>query len=167
VGKPNAGKSTLLSVLTNSHPKIGAYPFTTKIPNIGVCTGYEREFILADIPGIIEGASHGAGLGLRFLKHITRTNLVVFLIDLQDEDPLASIGMLEEELQAYSPELPGKPRILVGTKMDLAGSTDRLAELRAAAEGRACLGVSAVTGEGLPELRALLEKSLETAGHGS
>jgi GTP-binding protein len=166
VGKPNAGKSTLLSVLTNSHPRIGAYPFTTKIPNIGVCSGYEREFILADIPGIIEGASHGAGLGLQFLKHITRTNLVVFLIDLQEEDPRGSYRMLEQELLAYSPELPGKPRLLVGTKMDLAGSAHGLTELEAGAGGRPCLGVSAVTGQGMPELRAALERSLATVGQG-
>jgi len=160
VGKPNAGKSTLLSVLTNSHPRIGAYPFTTKIPNIGVCTGYEREFVLADIPGIIAGASHGAGLGLQFLKHVTRTNLVLFLIDLHDEDPEKSYKMLEEELHAYSPDLTTKPRLVVGTKMDLADSGNRLVALKAAVDDQACLGISAVSGYGITELRARLEKLL-------
>jgi GTP-binding protein len=160
VGKPNAGKSTLLSVLTNSHPKIGAYPFTTKIPNIGVCTGYQKEFVLADIPGIIEGASRGAGLGLQFLKHISRTNLVLFLIDLHDEDPAKTYQMLEEELHAYSPDLSGKPRMVVGTKMDLAESENRLISLKAAVDDQPCLGISAVTGYGIPELRAALEKTL-------
>jgi GTP-binding protein len=160
VGKPNAGKSTLLSVLTNSRPKIGAYPFTTKIPNIGVCTGYQKEFVLADIPGIIEGASRGAGLGLQFLKHISRTNLVLFLIDLHDEDPEKAYQMLEEELHAYSPDLTGKPRMVVGTKMDLAESENRLIALKAAVDDQPCLGISAVTGYGIPELRAALEKTL-------
>jgi GTP-binding protein len=159
-GKPNAGKSTLLSVLTNSRPRIGAYPFTTKIPNIGVCNGYEREFVLADIPGIIEGASHGAGLGLQFLKHISRTGLVMFLIDLHEEDSLRTYRMLEEELHAYSAELTSKPRLLVGTKMDLAGSGERLSELDAAVADQTCLGISAVTGYGIPELKAVLETML-------
>jgi GTP-binding protein len=160
VGKPNAGKSTLLSVLTNSHPKIGAYPFTTKNPNIGVCSGYEKEFVLADIPGIIEGASRGAGLGLQFLKHVSRTNLILFLIDLHDEDPLRSYGMLEEELRSYSPDLTAKQRMVVGTKMDLAGSGDRLIALRSALPEQSCLGISAVTGYGISELKAGLESML-------
>jgi GTP-binding protein len=160
VGKPNAGKSTLLSVLTNSHPRIGAYPFTTKIPNIGVCSGYEREFVLADIPGIIEGASHGAGLGLQFLKHVSRTSLVLFLIDLHDEDPPNTYQMLEHELRAYNPDLVQKPRLVVGTKMDLAGSEERLIALEAAVDDQPCLGISAVTGYGIHKLRARLETML-------
>jgi GTP-binding protein len=160
VGKPNAGKSTLLSVLTNSRPRIGAYPFTTKIPNIGVCSGYKNEFVLADIPGIIEGASHGAGLGLQFLKHISRTSLVLFLIDLHDEDPQNTYQMLEEELHAYSPDLTTKQRLVAGTKMDLADSGSRLIELKAVVADQICLGISAVTGYGIPELKAALEKML-------
>jgi len=163
VGKPNAGKSTLLSVLTNSHPRIGAYPFTTKIPNIGVCHGYESEFVLADIPGIIEGASRGAGLGLQFLKHISRTNLVVFLIDLHEEEPQNAYRMLEEELEIYSPDLRTKQRLVVGTKMDLADSADRLVALQSALGDQTCLGISAVSGYGIPDLRARLEKMLAGA----
>ena len=163
VGKPNAGKSTLLSVLTNSHPRIGAYPFTTKIPNIGVCSGYEREFVLADIPGIIEGASGGAGLGLQFLKHVSRTNLILFLIDLHDEEPQNAYRMLEEELTAYSPDLATKQRLVVGTKMDLADSGNRLSALQSALEEQTCLGISAVSGYGIPALKARLEKMLAGA----
>jgi GTP-binding protein len=163
VGKPNAGKSTLLSVLTNSRPKIGAYPFTTRIPNIGVCSGYEKEFVLADIPGIIEGASRGAGLGLQFLKHISRTSLILVLIDLHDEDPQGTYRMLEEQLHSYSPDLTSKRRLVVGTKMDLAGSGDRLTELKSALPDQSCLGVSAVTGFGLADLKAGLQAMLGAA----
>jgi GTP-binding protein len=163
VGKPNAGKSTLLAALTNSRPRIASYPFTTKIPNIGVSSGYEREFLLADIPGIIEGASRGVGLGLKFLKHISRTSLVLFLIDLHDEDPLTTCQMLEKELDAYSPELNLKPRLIVGTKMDLVGSGERLTLLRTALAEKPCLGISAVTGYGLPDLRTRLEAMLGAA----
>ncbi|MBN2553968.1 MAG: GTPase ObgE [Spirochaetales bacterium] len=164
VGKPNAGKSTLLSVLTNSRPRIGAYPFTTKIPNIGVCSLYDRELVLADIPGIIEGASRGAGLGLQFLKHVSRTNLILFLVDLQDEDPGNTYTMLEQELRAFSPELTAKTRLVVGTKMDLEGSGERLGRLRAALGDRPCVGISAVSGYGMRDLRAALADLAVTAG---
>jgi GTP-binding protein len=160
VGKPNAGKSTLLSVLTNSHPKIGAYPFTTKIPNIGVCSLYDCDIVLADIPGIIEGASRGAGLGFQFLKHISRTNLILFLIDLNDNDPGLSYHILEKELGTYSEELTRKPRLVVGTKMDLDGAGDRLSELRAAVRDQDCLGISAVTGFGIDELKRTLFRAV-------
>ena len=160
VGKPNAGKSTLLSVLTNSHAKIGAYPFTTKIPNIGVCSLYDSDIVLADIPGIIEGASRGAGLGFQFLKHISRTNLILFLIDLQDNDPGLSYHMLEKELGTYSEELTRKPRLVVGTKMDLDEAGDRLSELRAAVRDQDCLGISAVTGFGIDELKRTLFRAV-------
>jgi GTP-binding protein len=160
VGKPNAGKSTLLSVLTNSHPKIGAYPFTTKIPNIGVCSLYDNDIVLADIPGIIQGAAQGAGLGLQFLKHISRTNLILFLIDLHDSDPGLSYHMLGKELGTFSAELTRKPRLVVGTKMDLDGAGDRLLELRAAVEDQDCLGISAVTGFGIGELKRTLFHSV-------
>jgi GTP-binding protein len=131
-----------------------------------VCSGYQREFVLADIPGIIEGASKGAGLGLHFLKHISRTHLVVFLIDLHDEEAQTAYRMLEAELQAYNPDLAEKPRLVVGTKMDLTGSPTRLAELKAEADPRECLGISAVTGYGIPELKGSLEKMLGAAERG-
>jgi GTP-binding protein len=160
VGKPNAGKSTLLSVLTNSNPKIGAYPFTTKIPNIGVCSLYDNDIILADIPGIIEGASQGAGLGFQFLKHISRTKLILFLIDLHDDKPRLSYQMLEKELDTYGGELARKSRLVVGTKTDLDASGDRLSELRAAVRDQNCLGISAVTGFGIDELKRTLFRAM-------
>jgi GTP-binding protein len=156
VGKPNAGKSTLLSVLTNCRPRIGDYPFTTKIPNIGVFAAQEQEIVLADIPGIIEGASRGAGLGLQFLKHVSRTRLLLFLIDLHENDPGATFHILEEELRSYGGELAAKPRLVLGTKMDLEGSADRLSELQRALAGQSCIGVSAVSGYGLSDLKRRL-----------
>jgi len=163
VGKPNAGKSTLLSVLTSARPRIGAYPFTTKIPNIGVCPLYESELILADIPGIIEGASKGVGLGLKFLKHVNRTAVILFLIDLHEEDPRQSYTMLESELESYSASLSEKTRLVVGTKMDLAGSAEKLRQLRGALGAERCLGISAVSGYGLDELKRALAESVSRA----
>lgn len=156
VGKPNAGKSTLLSVLTNSRPKIGDYPFTTKIPHIGVMEAGETQVLLADIPGIIEGASHGAGLGLRFLRHVARTRLLAFLIDLGDPDPACSLEVLVRELEAYGRGLADRPRLIVGTKLDLPESRERLEALRRELPGEDVAGVSAVSTEGLGELRARL-----------
>jgi GTP-binding protein len=153
VGKPNAGKSTLLSVLTNSRPKIGAYPFTTKIPHIGVLTGSEGQMLLADIPGIIAGASLGAGLGLRFLRHVGRTRLLAFLIDLGDPSPAASFEMLLQELRAYGHGLADRPRLIVGTKLDLPEAQGRLEELRRELPGENLVGVSAHTLQGTAELR--------------
>ena len=129
VGFPNAGKSTLLSVVTNANPKIGSYPFTTRIPNLGVLRVEDRELVIADIPGIIEGASHGAGLGLEFLKHIARTSMTVFLIDLSDDAFLETFPILRKELATYSKELEQKERLLVGSKLDLPGTTERLSQL--------------------------------------
>ncbi len=156
VGKPNAGKSTLLSVLTNSHPRIAAYPFTTRIPHIGVCSDCDQPIILADIPGIIEGASRGAGLGLRFLRHIRRTRLLAFLVDLSEPNPLATCCLLEEELGSYDRLLLSKPRLLIGTKLDLPGAESRLAELRIGNSRLRVLGISALSGTGIEELKKAL-----------
>jgi GTP-binding protein len=157
VGKPNAGKSTLLSVLTNAHPLIADYPFTTKTPNLGLFRISEKSVILADIPGIIEGASRGKGLGLRFLRHIDRCAGLLFLVDLGDSLCGETVRVLTEELASYSPELPRKPRLIVGTKLDLEGARERLAELSSAFAGERVLGVSSFSHEGLDELaRAIL-----------
>lgn len=156
VGKPNAGKSTLLSVLTSSRPKIGAYAFTTRAPNLGVLYGQEEQILLADIPGIIEGASTGAGLGLRFLRHVGRTRLLAFLIDLGDSAPAQTLRMLLEELTAYGHGLAGRPRVIVGTKLDLAGGAERLEELRRELPEERVIGVSALESRGIAELRDLL-----------
>lgn len=158
VGKPNAGKSTLLSVLTRSHPKIAAYPFTTKIPNVGVFSMYDRDVVLADIPGIIEGASRGVGLGLQFLRHVSRTRLLAFLIDLCDADPELTYRVLETEFKTYDPGLLKKTKLLVGTKMDVEGTEERFQELKRAFPEFPCIGISAATNTGIVELkRALVE----------
>ncbi len=119
VGLPNAGKSTLLKVLTAANPKIGNYPFTTVIPNLGVMHHHETDVLLADIPGLIRGAGKGAGLGTRFLKHIARTRGLAFVIDAGDEDPAGSYEVLRHELETYSRELLKKRCIVVITKTDL------------------------------------------------
>jgi GTPase len=125
VGKPNAGKSTLLSVISAARPKIADYPFTTLAPNLGVVplSGH-RTFVVADIPGIIEGASEGKGLGLQFLRHIERTRLLAFLVPTDEMDWQAEYDQLRAEVAAYSPELARKPHCVVFTKMDLLGESD-------------------------------------------
>ena len=157
VGLPNAGKSSLLEKFTNARPKIAPYPFTTKIPNLGVLTlgaggGEERDIVLADIPGLIEGASEGSGLGLRFLKHISRTSGLLFLIDLSDDTYSHAFDILYNELKAFSPELIRKKRILVGTKTDLEGTAERFEELREKYPGEQLFGISVFSGDGVGEL---------------
>jgi GTP-binding protein len=152
VGFPNAGKSSLLDRFTNARPKIAAYPFTTKIPNLGVLTVGERDVIIADIPGLIEGASHGAGLGIRFLKHISRTAALAFLVDLSDSNYLEAFDILLKELESFSEELTGKKRLLVGTKTDLEETAGRLAELAAKYPQEKVIGISVFSGEGIKEL---------------
>ncbi|MEW5814239.1 MAG: GTPase ObgE [Spirochaetota bacterium] len=158
VGFPNAGKSTLLSVLTNAHPKIASYAFTTKIPNLGMMKGKDRDIILADIPGIIEGASQGAGLGYKFLKHIYRTKGLAYLIDLGSPDYLAAFNILKKELDAYAPELNKKQRIILGTKLDLLGAREHLEELKKFLPGEKVLGISSFTREGMAVLQEEFEK---------
>jgi GTP-binding protein len=153
---PNAGKSSLLERFTNARPKIAPYPFTTKIPYMGVLTLGDRDIVMADIPGLIAGASQGAGLGIRFLKHISRTVGLVFLIDLGDDTYLESFDVLYNELQAFSPELVGKKRILAGTKTDLPEAEGHLAALKEKYAAESVLGVSVFSGEGLGELAAAI-----------
>jgi len=152
VGFPNAGKSSLLDRFTNARPKIAAYPFTTKIPNLGVLTIGERDVIIADIPGLIEGASQGAGLGIRFLKHITRTSALAFLIDLSEDNYLDAFDILLKELGSFSEELIQKKRVLIGTKTDLEESNGRLAELTAKYPSEEILGASVFSGDGIKEV---------------
>jgi GTP-binding protein len=155
VGFPNAGKSSLLDRFTNARPKIAPYPFTTKIPNLGVLTIDNldnRDIILADIPGLIEGASTGAGLGIRFLKHISRTKALAFLVDLSDENFLTAFDVLRQELNAYSPELVQKKRLLLGTKTDLPETGERLDHLAAKYPDEKVLGISVFSGIGIKEL---------------
>ncbi len=156
VGQPNAGKSTLLAALTNARPRVAPYPFTTRSPYLGMLRFGDGELLLADIPGIIAGASEGAGLGLRFLKHVNRTRALAFLVDLGLAEPGAALQVLRRELEAYDPALLDRPRLVVGTKLDLPDSEARLRELERAAEGERVLGISAWSGQGLEELVRLL-----------
>jgi len=153
VGFPNAGKSSLLKAMTNANPKIAPYPFTTKIPNLGVFRIMDRDIVIADIPGLIEGASHGAGLGFQFLKHIARTKCLAFLLDLSEDDPLGAYRTLCSELAAYAPELAEKKHLLIGTKTDLEGTDERLAELKSALPDEEITGMSSYNGDGMEELR--------------
>lgn len=156
VGKPNAGKSTLLATLTNARPEIAPYPFTTKNPHIGVLSFGDAELILADIPGIIEGASRGAGLGLRFLRHINRTRALVFLVDLGEPEPERTFEVLKAELGAYDAKLLARPRLLLGTKLDLPDAGGRLETLRAVYPVERVAGISALSGMGIDRLKGLL-----------
>ena len=126
VGLPNSGKSTLLSVLSNANPKIGNYPFTTINPNLGLVKFSEyKSFVMADIPGLIEGAGTGKGLGHQFLKHIERTRVLVFLIDINDPDPNESLNILVKEIENYNLDILKKPRIIVLTKSDTMALNDQ------------------------------------------
>lgn len=127
VGFPNAGKSTLLSVLSTAKPKIASYPFTTLIPNLGIVKyGEYKSFVMADIPGLIKGASHGKGLGDHFLRHVERTKILIFLIDVNEEDIFEKYKILDNELNQFSSEMKHKPRILCVSKIDTVDEMDKL-----------------------------------------
>jgi GTP-binding protein len=151
VGLPNAGKSSLLAALTRAHPKIAAYPFTTLSPNLGVLRDEERELVIADIPGLIEGAHEGAGLGEEFLRHVERTRLIVHVIDAARDDPVADMAVVDAELAAYGRGLEGRERLVALNKMDLAEARAKAKEL-ADRVGAPAFAVSAATGHGVPEL---------------
>jgi GTP-binding protein len=155
IGLPNAGKSTLLSRLSRATPEIADYPFTTKHPNLGqVMVGGERAFILADLPGLIEGAHEGVGLGHEFLRHVERTRVLVHLVEpfpADGSDPLVNYQTIRRELELYRPALAEKPEVLALSKAELTGSDEVRARLEQEL-GRPLLAVSAVTGAGLAEL---------------
>ncbi len=153
VGFPNAGKSTLLAEITNAHPKIAPYAFTTKIPNLGIMHAGYKDIILADIPGILEGASNGAGMGIKFLKHISRTSGLAFLIDLSEENSLNTFNVLKKELSCFGHGLIDKKRVIVGTKLDLFESEERLAELKKCFPDETVVGISAFSKKGMDELK--------------
>jgi GTP-binding protein len=165
VGLPNAGKSTLLSRISRAHPEIADYPFTTKYPNLGmVHTGTDGAFVVADIPGLIEGAHQGHGLGHEFLRHVERTRLLVHLVEAvpsDGSDPVANYRTIRHELELYSPTLARRTEIVVVTKLDLTGAAES-SERIARALGGEVLAISAVTGKGIPALvhriSALLEQ---------
>ena len=163
VGEPNAGKSTLLSVLSAARPKIADYPFTTLEPNLGVVplSGH-RTFVLADIPGIIEGAHEGKGLGLRFLQHVERTRVLAFLVPLDAADPQQAYDRLRQEVSLYSAPLGEKPHVVVLTKRDLLPEGDPLPVLDAP-DSAGTLAISSAAGSGLDELREFLWRFVEAA----
>ena len=176
VGFPNAGKSTLISVISAARPKIANYPFTTLEPNLGVVnadggtgghgTELGRTFVVADLPGLIEGAHLGAGLGIRFLRHVERTRLLVHLIDTSDstaDDPVHSFEVINGELRAFSPSLTEKPMIVVATKLDATTDGARLEALRDFCKLRALEfhSISAATGEGVKKLVRSIADALE------
>jgi GTPase len=169
VGFPNAGKSTLVARLSAARPKIADYPFTTLVPTLGlVRLDEERTFVMADVPGLIPGAATGKGLGLRFLRHLERTRLLVHLLDLDPatgRDPVEDWRTIQVELAAYSPELAARPQILAANKIDLAGAAPRLARVRALARRRRLpvIPLAARPGQGLAELRAAIGTALGPA----
>lgn len=160
VGLPNAGKSTLLSALTAARPKIAAYPFTTLTPNLGVAGVDEDRFVVADIPGLVEGAHEGRGLGHRFLRHVSRCRALVLVVDLSSADPAVDLRIVRVELAAYDPALAERPQLLVGTKADLVED----ARAVGSALGSEALTVSAVTGEGVDALAERLRAVARSAG---
>jgi len=165
IGLPNAGKSTLVGAITSARPKVGAYPFTTLTPTLGVVQAGRREpFVVADIPGLIEGAHSGAGLGTRFLKHIERTRILVHLIDasgIDQADPLQGYLTINRELAQYNKALVEKPQLLVLNKIDLPGTQLLCKKFVKALKGQNILMISAVSGEGLNDLKRQLLQMLD------
>ncbi|HXI14357.1 MAG TPA: GTPase ObgE [Thermoanaerobaculia bacterium] len=163
IGMPNAGKSTLISVISAAKPKIADYPFTTLVPNLGVVSADDdRTFVVADIPGLIEGAHEGHGLGDRFLRHVERCTVLVHLVDLATEgDPAADAGIIARELELYSETLSRKPRIICGSKLDSAvdGASEKLRRY-AKGLGFEYLEISAVRGDGVRELVRKLARTV-------
>lgn len=158
VGLPNAGKSTLLSRLTAARPKIAAYPFTTLTPNLGVAGMDDERFVVADVPGLVEGAHAGRGLGDRFLRHVSRCRALVLVVDLSSAEPASDLRTVRAELAAYDPELASRPQLVVGTKADLVDL-----EAAVSALGSDAVAVSAVTGDGLGALAERLRQVAQEA----
>lgn len=164
VGLPNVGKSTLLSVLSDAKPKIANYHFTTLQPNLGVVRiGPGEDFVVADIPGLIEGASEGAGLGLDFLRHIERTRMLVHIVDAsghEGRDPVEDFHLIMKELAGYSEKLAGKPMLLAANKTDLPGAENHLERIRALTDDGAIFPISAATRVGIEPLKYAMYEAL-------
>lgn len=171
VGFPNAGKSTFISVISAARPKIADYPFTTLEPNLGVVDmGDFRTFVVADIPGLIEGASEGSGLGHRFLRHIERTKLILHLVDVSSfsgREPVQDYHVINRELEKYDPELAARPQIVAATKIDALDDPERLEKLKMAAarDKRRFFAISSATGEGVKELVRAIGSFLRAEGN--
>ncbi len=161
VGFPNAGKSTLLSVVSAAKPKIADYPFTTLEPNLGIVEYRDhKSFVMADIPGIIEGAHEGRGIGTRFLRHIERNSILLFMIPIDSEDVVADYDVLLRELTLYNPELLDKQRLLAITKCDMAD--DEMLSQLPLPEGVETVFISSVSGRGIQELKDMVWQALHT-----
>ncbi len=161
LGLPNAGKSTLLARISEARPKIADYPFTTLTPVLGVVEADQRTFVVADIPGIIEGAHEGAGLGLRFLRHVERTRALLHVVDASGtsgRDPATDLRLVREEVRRFAPALLERPELVAASKRDAVGADDPLPALEAEArrQGLEVVPISAVTGEGLLPLKRRL-----------
>ncbi|MCP4718744.1 MAG: GTPase ObgE, partial [Desulfobacteraceae bacterium] len=165
VGLPNAGKSTLISAISAARPKIADYPFTTLTPTLGMVEPpFGEPFAVADIPGLIEGAHEGIGLGIKFLKHIERTGLLIHLIDaggIDPDNPLESFNLINNELGLYSKKLAQKTQIVVLNKLDLTGVENRVDEFKAALPNIKIIAISAVTGQGIKPLVKMLASKLQ------
>ncbi len=168
VGFPNAGKSTFLSVITAAKPEVADYPFTTLRPILGVAKVGDFSFVVADIPGLIEGAHKGKGLGHEFLRHVERTKLLLHLIDLTNPEmePQEAFEKINRELSLYSPELSKKPQIVVGTKLDAFPNKEKLKGIKSYFEERGYpfFAISSITGEGVKELLAFVASKLKEMG---
>ena len=164
VGFPNAGKSSLLNMLTNARSKVAGYPFTTKIPQLGAMRYDNQDIILADIPGIIEGASRGAGMGFKFLRHISRTKGLAFFIDLSDESCLDSYDILCGELDTYAPALLEKPQVIIASKLDEDGAPERLEALRARLAGKDIHPLSIYMDETVEDVKQAFIHLVATSG---
>ncbi|HUW63832.1 MAG TPA: GTPase ObgE [Spirochaetia bacterium] len=167
VGLPNAGKSTLLSRLSAARPKVGDYPFTTLEPSLGVVRVEEGlSFVLADLPGLVEGAHTGAGLGLQFLRHIERTRLLVHVVDVSDQlgrDPVEEVVLIEREMALYGHGLAKRPVLMAANKVDLPGAAENMARLADRYADREIFPVSGLTGAGLEELKRGIARALQSA----
>ena len=167
IGLPNAGKSTLISALSSARPRIADYPFTTLIPNLGVVKyGDYKSFVIADIPGLIEGAHRGTGLGFQFLRHVERTSILLHLVDISEmmeSNPVDDLEKINRELELFSPELITKPQAVAGTKIDIKGNGERLDSLAHYCKDRQIdfFPVCAVSGAGLKELMHYLSLKVE------
>ncbi len=166
LGEPNAGKSTLLAVISQARPKIADYPFTTLVPHLGVASlSQSRTLVVADIPGIIEGAHAGKGLGDRFLQHVERTRMIAYLVSVDAPDPQAAYELLRSEVHQYGDELANKPHIVVLTKTDLLPEESAIPSIEAPA-ARAVVAISSVAHSGLDELKETLWRSVHASGEG-
>ncbi len=172
IGLPNAGKSTLISAVSAARPRIADYPFTTLVPNLGVVAHGDLSFVMADIPGLIEGAHRGEGLGHRFLKHVTRTGVLVHVLDvfqLEERDPRTDFETVNRELALFDEELSRKPQIVAANKVDLLPDRNAIEDLEAFLGGRGYrfCAISAVTGEGLERLKQMIVEDLAARRAGS